>query len=84
MNKWAKVMAEERWKLLDKHFVTINNDYDYPAPEGRIVPDVGNVTIISGGVDLSGGLYSVGSSARPICSFKNRLDIRDGRCWRHL
>jgi hypothetical protein len=71
---WAKVMAEERWKLLDKHFVTINNDPDYPAPEGRIVPDVGNVTIISGGVDLSGGLYSVGSSAHALYALLKETD----------
>ncbi len=71
---WAKVMAEERWKLLDKHFVTINNDPDYPAPEGRIVPDVGNVTIISGGEDLSGGLYSVGSSAHALYALLKETD----------
>jgi len=71
---WAKVMAEERWKLLDKHFVTINNDPDYPAPEGRIVPDVGNVTIISGGVDLSGGLHSVGTSAHALYALLKETD----------
>ena len=71
---WAKVMAEERWKLLDKDFVTINNDPDYPDPNNRIIPDVGNVTIISGGVDLSGGLYSVGSAAHALYAILEETD----------
>lgn len=71
---WAKVMAEEIWKLLDKEFVTINNDPDYPAPKGRIIPDVGNVTIISGGEDLSSGLYAVGTSAHALYALLYETD----------
>ena len=62
---WYKVMALESWKILNTHYKTINNDPDYPAPEGRIIPDVGNVTILSGGESL-GGNYLVGTAGHAL------------------
>jgi phage minor structural protein len=62
---WYKVMAIESWKILNTHYKTINNDPDYPAPEGRIIPDVGNITILSGGESL-GGNYPVGTAGHAL------------------
>ena len=72
---WTKVMAVESWKLLGKTYPTINNDPDYPWPPDRkgdayndpdhgwIIPDALVVCIISGGNNLSGGLYQTGTAA---------------------
>ncbi len=76
--KWAKVMATGSWNLLKKEYPTINNDPHYPWPEDRkgdayndpdcgwIVPDALVVCIVSGGDDLSGGLYNPGTAAHAL------------------
>lgn len=75
---WTKVMAVESWKLLGKTYPTINNDPDYPWPPDRkgdayndpdhgwIIPDALVVCIISGGNNLSGGLYQTGTAAHAL------------------
>jgi len=59
---WAKVMAEERWYELDTEYIEpyISNDPGIPTPADLAV------IIVSGGSDLSGGLYSVGSAAHAL------------------
>ncbi len=75
---WTKVMAVESWKLLGKTYPTINNDPDYPWPPDRkgdayndpdhgwIIPDALVVCIVSGGDNLSGGLYQTGTAAHAL------------------
>ena len=75
---WTKVMAVESWKLLGKIYPTINNDPYYPWPPGRkgdayndpdhgwIIPDALVVCIVSGGDNLSGGLYQTGTAAHAL------------------
>jgi hypothetical protein len=57
---WVKVSAIERWALLDRQFKTISNDPNIPNPVEL------SVFIVSGGDDLSGGLYPVGSAAHAL------------------
>jgi phage minor structural protein len=75
---WSKVMAVESWKLLGKTYPTINNDPYYPWPPDRkgdayndpdhgwIIPDALVVCIVSGGDNLSGGLYQTGTAAHAL------------------
>ena len=75
---WTKVMAVESWKLLGKTYPTINNDPYYPWPPDRkgdayndpdhgwIIPDALVVCIVSGGDNLSGGLYQTGTAAHAL------------------
>ena len=59
---WAKVMAVESWYLLDMDYAEpyITNDPGIPTPADL------SVIIVSGGSDLSGGLYTVGSAAHAL------------------
>jgi phage minor structural protein len=71
-------MAVESWKLLGKTYPTINNDPYYPWPPDRkgdayndpdhgwIIPDALVVCIVSGGDNLSGGLYQTGTAAHAL------------------
>jgi len=60
--KWATVMAVERWTELDTDYVEpyLSNDPGIPTPADLAV------IIVSGGSDLSGGLYAVGSAAHAL------------------
>lgn len=76
--KWVKVMAVGKWNLLSRVQPTINNDPDYPWPPNRkgeiindpdygwIVPDALVVCIISGGSNLAGSGYVVGSAGHAL------------------
>jgi phage minor structural protein len=59
---WAKFMAVERWAELDTQYIEpyISNDPIIPIPNDL------EVIIVSGGSDLSGGLYTVGSAAHAL------------------
>jgi len=53
---WGRVTAHESWVLLGKKYATISNDPQTPNPPSLAV------IILSGGNDLSGGRYPVGSA----------------------
>jgi hypothetical protein len=59
---WAKFMAVERWTELDTQYIEpyISNDPIIPTPNDL------EVIIVSGGSDLSGGRYTVGSAAHAL------------------
>lgn len=59
---WAKFMAIERWAELDTEYPEpyISNDPITPTPSDLAV------IIVSGGSNLSGGLYTVGSAAHAL------------------
>jgi phage minor structural protein len=59
---WAKFMAVERWAELDTQYIEpyISNDPIIPTPNDL------EVIIVSGGSDLSGGRYTVGSAAHAL------------------
>lgn len=59
---WSRIMAEERWAELDTDYPEsyINNDPGISTPADLAV------IIVSGGNDLSGGLYTVGSAAHAL------------------
>jgi phage minor structural protein len=59
---WAKFMAVERWAELDTQYIEpyISNDPIIPTPNDL------EVIIVSGGSDLSGGRYAVGSAAHAL------------------
>ena len=69
---WGKVMASEIWKLLKKDYATVSNDPMLPDP-----PDLA-VVIISGGSDLSGGLYEVGTADHALYA------LLDGTEWSYV
>ena len=56
----GKVKAHESWVLLGKKYQTISNDPQNTSPPW------GAVIIVSGGSDLSGGRYSVGSAGHAL------------------
>jgi hypothetical protein len=58
----GKITAHESWILLGKDYVDpgISNDPQMPTPPALAV------IIVSGGSDLSGGLYTVGSAAHAL------------------
>lgn len=58
--KWEKIRAQESWVLLGKKYATISNDPQTPTPPALAV------IILSGGSDLSGGLYAVGSAGHAL------------------
>jgi phage minor structural protein len=64
---WAKFMAVERWAELDTQYIEpyISNDPIIPIPNDL------EVIIVSGGSDLSGGLYTVGSAAHALYAVLN-------------
>lgn len=62
---WGKVSAHESWVLLGKKFATITNDPQRPSPPWS------TVAIISGGSDLSGGQYTVGSAGHALYALLN-------------
>jgi hypothetical protein len=64
---WAKFMAVERWAELDTQYIEpyISNDPLVPTPSDLAV------IIVSGGSDLSGGLYTVGSAAHALYAVLN-------------
>lgn len=60
---WGKITAHESWVRLGKEFVVpegISNDPQTPSPPALAV------VILSGGSDLSGGLYTVGSAGHAL------------------
>ncbi|MCG8401358.1 MAG: phage tail protein [Firmicutes bacterium] len=57
---WGKITAHESWILLGKKFATISNDPQTPDPPALAV------IILSGGSDLSGGLYAPGSAGHAL------------------
>jgi hypothetical protein len=68
---WAKVMSIERWAELDAEYPEpyISNDPITPTPSDLAV------IIVSGGSDLSGGLYAVGSAGHALYA------VLDGSEW---
>ena len=64
---WARFMAIERWAELDTQYIEpyISNDPVIPVPNDL------EVIIVSGGSDLSGGLYTVGSAAHALYAVLN-------------
>jgi len=56
----GKVIAYEAWTLLSKEYVTVTNDPQRPNPPWSVV------AILSGGSDLSGGRYPVGSAGHAL------------------
>ncbi len=56
----GKVLADETWILLGKKYQTISNDPQNPNPPW------GAVIIVSGGSDLSGARYPVGSAGHAL------------------
>jgi hypothetical protein len=64
---WTKFMSEERWNELDTQYPEpyITNDPFTPTPADLAV------IIVSGGSDLSGGLYTVGSAAHALYASLN-------------
>lgn len=64
---WAKFMAIERWAELDTEYPEpyISNDPITPTPSDLAV------IIVSGGSNLSGGLYTVGSAAHALYAVLN-------------
>jgi phage minor structural protein len=64
---WAKFMAVERWAELDTQYIEpyISNDPIIPIPSDLAV------IIVSGGSDLSGGRYTVGSAAHALYAVLN-------------
>jgi len=65
---WGKVTAHESWVLLGKKYATVSNDPQTPIPPSLAV------IVISGGSDLSGGLYSVGSAAHALYAILQSTD----------
>lgn len=68
--RWAKIMLHETWYLLDK---------DYPEPSINNDPGIENpsdlaVIIVSGGSDLSGGLYTPGSAEHALYALLDDTD----------
>lgn len=59
---WTKFMAIERWAELDMDFIepSLSNDPTTPIPSDLAV------IIVSGGSNLSGGLYTTGSAAHAL------------------
>jgi phage minor structural protein len=64
---WAKYMAVERWAELDSQYIEpyISNDPIIPIPADL------EVIIVSGGSNLSGGLYTVGSAGHALYAVLN-------------
>jgi hypothetical protein len=57
---WGKVTAHESWVLMGKKYATVSNDPQTPTPPALAA------IILSGGSDLSGGLYAVGSAGHAL------------------
>lgn len=57
---YGKLSAPESWVLLGKKYTTISNDPQTPNPPTLAV------IILSGGSDLSGGLYAPGTAAHAL------------------
>lgn len=64
---WAKVKAIEKWYELDSQYVEpyLSNDPGIPSPADLAV------IIVSGGSDLSGGIYTVGSAGHALYAVLN-------------
>ncbi len=60
---WGKVTAQEKWIELDKKYATISNDPTMPQPK-----QWSDIIIVSGGFDLSGGRFPVGSAGHALCA----------------
>ena len=60
---WGKVTAQEKWIELDKKYATISNDPTMPQPK-----QWSDIIIVSGGSDLSGGHFPVGSAGHALCA----------------
>ncbi len=71
LSKWGKFMAKESWVLLNKDYAEsgISNDPSTPSPPAL------SVIIVSGGSDLSGGRYAVGSAGHALYA------LLDGTGW---
>lgn len=63
---WGAVKAKESWILLGKKYVTVCNDPSTPDPTAWSA-----VVIVSGGSDLSGGRYAVGSAGHALYALLN-------------
>ncbi len=66
---WGKVTAQEKWIELDKKYATISNDTTMPQPK-----QWADVIIVSGGSDLSGGRFPVGSAGHALCALLQGTD----------
>jgi hypothetical protein len=72
---WAKVMAVESFFNLNYEFCTVRNDSPDPPTH------LHTVTIVSGGSDLSGGLYPVGSAGHALYGLLANVDWAGKTPW---
>ena len=72
---WARVMAVESFFELNYEFATVRNDS--PDPPSHLH----TVTIVSGGSDLSGGLYAVGTAAHALYGVLSNVDWAGKTPW---
>jgi hypothetical protein len=63
---WAKVMPEESFIELNYSYSSVRNDGEDPGPQ--------TVVIVSGGNNLSGGLYQVGTAAHALHGLLANVD----------
>jgi hypothetical protein len=68
--RWIKVLAQESWILLSKNYAEagISNDPQTPTPPALAV------IILSGGSDLSGGAFTVGSAGHALYALLDGTD----------